>query len=57
VASPGARHDAYAFTASGIAQRWAGHMAEEQHDNGTLALRINNLLADDATTGRSEPHN
>ena len=23
---PGARHDAYAFDASGIAQRWAGHM-------------------------------
>jgi hypothetical protein len=26
---PGARHDAYAFTASGIASRWAGHMAQD----------------------------
>ena len=26
---PGARHDAYAFDASGIAQRWAAHMAED----------------------------
>jgi hypothetical protein len=26
---PGARHDAYAFTASGIAERWAGHMADD----------------------------
>jgi DDE superfamily endonuclease/Helix-turn-helix of DDE superfamily endonuclease len=25
---PGARHDAYAFDASGIAQRWAAHMTE-----------------------------
>jgi DDE superfamily endonuclease/Helix-turn-helix of DDE superfamily endonuclease len=26
---PGARNDAYAFTASGIAQRWAAHMADD----------------------------
>ncbi len=26
---PGARHDAYAFNASGIAQRWAAHIAED----------------------------
>jgi len=31
---PGARHDAYAFDASGIAQRWAAHMAP--HGPGLL---------------------
>src|SRR6266511_1204361 len=31
---PGARHDAYAFDASGIAQRWAGHMTT--HGPGLL---------------------